>query len=489
VVQSTGTGNIGTAFTLDSTSNTGGHKHSLISTGTTAAAQAGTLAFYDSTADAYRMVVSPTGNVGIGTLSPFANLSVKGANTTAGVRNFEIADSASTTLFSLDNAGTAYFSGSVGIGTVSPGEKLGVNGNIIANGALTLSSSGVTTYTSPLGSSIGTKINVPNFDPGAFGQIIAAGLPSTAAVSARVLSLLDARTVAHQPTLAVFAPDEANLIGFSWEGSNTTAFVKTTGGDIGFRSNTTDLMTLLSSGNVGISTTSPWRTLSVAGTVAMNGLTSSATGNALCITPGKEVTDAGGASCVPSSIRFKENVETLAQGFALDELTKLRAVSFDYKDGAYSPEDLKGSYGMIAEEVEKIDPKLVDYGYDNKPLTLKFEKFVGLFVQAIQELVARVTGLEDEIHAQKSEIENQKALIEALKTRVDALDGQASLSPTPAPMSAPEDPVVSPEPTPEPPSPVEEPASPPEDVVPPVIPPTDPSPTPEPVSDPLPITP
>jgi len=229
-------------------------------------------------------------------------------------------------------------------------------------------------------------------------------------------------------------------------------------------------LTINSNGYVGIATTSPWRTFSINGTVAMSGLTTSVTGNALCITTNKEVTDAGAASCVPSSERFKENIQTLAPSFALDDLSKLRVVSFDYKDGFYSSEDQKGSYGLIAEEVEKIDAKLVDYGYDGKPLTLKFEKFIGLFVQSIQELVARVTGLETKINTQQQEID-------ALKDRMNTLDGQTSAAQTPPPSEPP----LSPEPTPEP-----EPIVEPEPIIVPEPAPVDPAPVDPVPTDPVP---
>jgi len=161
---------------------------------------------------------------------------------------------------------------------------------------------------------------------------------------------------------------------------------------------TTTIMSLdIDTSNVGIGTTTPWRTLSVTGTVAFDGLSSSATGNAVCITTNNEITDAGGATCVPSSERFKENISDLAEGFALDTLGQLRVVSFDYKDGTYSPEDYSGAYGMIAEEVELIDPKLVDYGYDGKPLTLQFEKITGLLVSAVQEQQAQIAELSEYI--------------------------------------------------------------------------------------------
>ena len=143
------------------------------------------------------------------------------------------------------------YNGNVGIGTTSPATNLEVAG------ALRLSTATTDSILTPVGNSVPTKFNVPVFDPGSYGQIIAMGIPSGAQTTARVMSLFDARTVAHQPTLAVFSPDEANLVGFSWEGSNATSYIKTTGGNLAIRTGATDLMTLLSGGNVGIGTTGP----------------------------------------------------------------------------------------------------------------------------------------------------------------------------------------------------------------------------------------
>ena len=99
---------------------------------------------------------------------------------------------------------------------------------------------------------------------------------------------------------------------------------------------------------------------------------------------------------------------------ALEQIEKMRAVTFDYKEGSYSPEDGPHSVGLIAEEVEKINPVLVDYGYDKKPLTLHFERFVGLFVQAIQDVVARVSGLEDKLNKQQKQIDAMQKQIDKL---------------------------------------------------------------------------
>jgi hypothetical protein len=96
-------------------------------------------------------------------------------------------------------------------------------------GALRLSGGSGTyadSYITPLGASIASMINVLNYNPGAFSQIIALGLPSTADTNARAISLLDARASAHQPTLAVISPNENEIGGFSWDGSNTAFRVK-----------------------------------------------------------------------------------------------------------------------------------------------------------------------------------------------------------------------------------------------------------------------
>jgi len=93
---------------------------------------------------------------------------------------------------------------------------------------LTLSSSTTTTFTTPAASGVPTKINIPTFDPGAFGQILAFGVTSAVGANRRIMSLFDQRAGAHNPTLAVFSPDESVLFGPSWEGSNTEVSLKTT---------------------------------------------------------------------------------------------------------------------------------------------------------------------------------------------------------------------------------------------------------------------
>jgi hypothetical protein len=141
------------------------------------------------------------------------------------------------------------FTGRVGIGTATPGAALEIIG------ALALSGSTMATFLTPTNVPIPTKINVPVFDPGAFGQIFAFGLPSTAATTARAITALDARTVNHQPTIMVLSPDEQQFIGLTWDNSTSLAgYLKSTKG-LGFRVNNNGAASLYidTTGNVGIS--------------------------------------------------------------------------------------------------------------------------------------------------------------------------------------------------------------------------------------------
>ena len=99
-----------------------------------------------------------------------------------------------------------------------------------ANGALTLDGDGQITFTTPGGASINTKILIPLFNPGNSAQVLALGVPvgTNAAPTARVISVFDARTVRHQPSIATFSPDENHAAGFTWNGVNTSVTIQTT---------------------------------------------------------------------------------------------------------------------------------------------------------------------------------------------------------------------------------------------------------------------
>lgn len=108
-------------------------------------------------------------------------------------------------------------------------------------GALTLAGTGTALFTTtkPVPAQVPTKINIPAYDPGDFGQILAFGLPSGSSSTARAISVFDARATAHQPSIAVLSPNENEIGGFSWDGSSSAFLVKNTSstGTIGLNVN------------------------------------------------------------------------------------------------------------------------------------------------------------------------------------------------------------------------------------------------------------
>lgn len=124
------------------------------STGTLNGQGAGRLAFWDNTAGVSRMVIDPSGGVGIGTTTPSGRLHVKGPNAnmtgapTNSIAMFESGSSANTDYLAIGSPAEDVMSiqvgdqintrslalnpqgGNVGIGTTTPGYRLDVNGTI-----------------------------------------------------------------------------------------------------------------------------------------------------------------------------------------------------------------------------------------------------------------------------------------------------------------------------------------------------------------------
>lgn len=156
-----------------------------------------------------------------------------------------------------------------------------------------------------------------------------------------------------------------------------------------------------SNGNVGISSTTPGYKLAVSGTVGLDALTTNgaAQTNTLCLSSTKEVV-ADTATCALSAARYKQNIKSLDIG--LGTLMKLRPVSYYFKpsfNGALqSDPNLSGEqYGLIADEVQKVDPNLTIVTTNTTTFEGKIypagtiqglqapNTWIGLFVKSIQE--------------------------------------------------------------------------------------------------------
>ncbi|MCR4274446.1 MAG: tail fiber domain-containing protein [Candidatus Campbellbacteria bacterium] len=140
-------------------------------------------------------------------------------------------------------------------------------------------------------------------------------------------------------------------------------------------------------GNVGVGTTSPWRTLSVTGTVGFAGLTTN-TGAAtasLCLDANNEVTrNTDNETCITSSLRYKHDINELSLEESQQVLSALRPVSFEYNQ-------IPGlRYGLIAEEVEKVDSRLIGYDDQGRPNSVRYTSIIPLLIKTVQDLSIKV---------------------------------------------------------------------------------------------------
>lgn len=183
---------------------------------------------------------------------------------------FNVKTSLANNVFTVDTANAR-----VGIalgGSVSPtlqSTGLEIKGGLRFSGA---SNTFADAYDTPkVGTStVNSLINVVNYDPGTNGQIIAVGIPIGADITSRALSLFDGRAVTHQPTLAVLSPDETQLGGFSWDGSNSTFLTKTSTNTMALQANGLNVATfqnVSSVARVGIGNGSPSYPLDVTGDI------------------------------------------------------------------------------------------------------------------------------------------------------------------------------------------------------------------------------
>jgi len=113
-----------------------------------------------------------------------------------------------------------------------------------------------------------------------------------------------------------------------------------------------------------------------------------------------------------SSERFKENIHDI--GDASDVLLALRPVEFQYK-----PEiDPQGTpqYGLVAEEVAKVDPDLVIRDDKNQILTVRYQNVDALLLNEFLKEHKRVEEQSDEIAELKKTVEELKAVVMQSKT-------------------------------------------------------------------------
>lgn len=107
---------------------------------------------------------------------------------------------------------------------------------------------------------------------------------------------------------------------------------------------------------------------------------------------------------VGSSARYKQEVHGLGAS-AAERVLQLRPVSYRYKP-AYAQGNDKLQYGLIAEQVARLFPALVQYGPDGKPDGVHYEQLPVLLLTQLQREHTQVSHQQHEIDQLASELQS-----------------------------------------------------------------------------------
>ena len=94
---------------------------------------------------------------------------------------------------------------------------------------------------------------------------------------------------------------------------------------------------------------------------------------------------------VSSSRKYKNDIKDMADSSS--DILKLRPVTFKYNSDQYN----NLQYGLIAEEVDKVFPRLVVYK-DGEPESVKYHELPAILLNEIQKLVKRIEELEKKLN-------------------------------------------------------------------------------------------
>jgi hypothetical protein len=289
------------------------------------------------------MRITSAGNVGIGTTTPSARLSVTGSNTSASTGALAVTDSNNNPLFNVMDGGN------LGIGTTTPNYLVHVVKNSPA--------------ATPFLVLENTSLNVA----------------ATADIDWRM-------------------GDHAVNNGFISDGYNGTTFYLAMGS--GWPA--TETMRLVG-GNLGIGTTTPYSRLSVWGPDTSAGTSAFVIANSASTTE-FNVLDNGNATLAGtltqnSDQRLKTNIQTLNASSSLAAIDALNPVTFNWINLSQGSTT---QLGFIAQQVQQIFPNLVATTSPTAltpdgTLSLNYIGLISPIVAAIQALSAELNSIENTI--------------------------------------------------------------------------------------------
>ncbi len=127
------------------------------------------------------------------------------------------------------------------------------------------------------------------------------------------------------------------------------------------------------------------------------------------------VDGSGHLGTTTSSARFKDAIKPMDK--ASEAILALQPVTFRYKK-ELDPEGIP-QFGLVAEDVEKVNPDLVARDAEGKIYTVRYEAVNAMLLNEFLKEHRKVQGQQKEIDALKAELKEQKALIQKVSAQIE----------------------------------------------------------------------
>src|SRR5262249_28509150 len=114
----------------------------------------------------------------------------------------------------------------------------------------------------------------------------------------------------------------------------------------------------------------------------------------------------------PSSARFKDEINPMDK--ASEAILALKPVTFRYKKDI--DPDRTPQFGLVAEQVEKVNPNLVARDEQGKPFTVRYEAVNAMLLNEFLKEHRKVEQLEKQVAALTAGVQKVSAQLELSKT-------------------------------------------------------------------------
>jgi len=132
----------------------------------------------------------------------------------------------------------------------------------------------------------------------------------------------------------------------------------------------------------------------------------------------------GKLGTITSSARFKDDIKPM--GNASDTLLALKPVTFHYKK-EIDPERIP-QFGLVAEEVEKVDPDLIVRDKEGGPYSVRYDQVNAMLLNEFLKEHRKVESLEKAMAEQQKENAGMRAMLKEQGAQIQAVSAQLELN-------------------------------------------------------------